>query len=183
MDWNRVEGSWKQTSGKIKEKWGKLTDDDLTQINGKREQLEGKIQERYGIAKDHVRNDVDTWLNSLDWGKATCESLDILLRGFPFADWNCAGVRQVSNAERLVARTKMNRHDRELLDRQMSHLQPAPRRDGILIFAMAGVFIAGLTAGGLLFTLGSKPFTSTALDDGRTALAFLLNGTANTARQ
>jgi uncharacterized protein YjbJ (UPF0337 family) len=66
MDWNRIEGSWKQTSGKIKEKWGKLTDDDLTQIDGKREQFEGKIQERYGIAKDQVRKDVDTWLNSLE---------------------------------------------------------------------------------------------------------------------
>lgn len=66
MDWNRIEGSWKQTSGKIKEKWGKLTDDDLTQISGKREQFEGKIQERYGIAKDQVRKDVDTWLNSMD---------------------------------------------------------------------------------------------------------------------
>jgi uncharacterized protein YjbJ (UPF0337 family) len=66
MDWNRIEGSWKQTTGKIKEKWGKLTDDDLTQINGKREQFEGKIQERYGIAKDQVRKNVDTWLNSLE---------------------------------------------------------------------------------------------------------------------
>jgi hypothetical protein len=41
MDWNRVEGNWKQTKGKIKEKWGQLTDDDLTQINGKRDQLFG----------------------------------------------------------------------------------------------------------------------------------------------
>ena len=56
MDWNRVEGNWKQVKGQVKEKWGKLTDDDLTAINGKREQLEGKIQERYGIAKDqHAR--------------------------------------------------------------------------------------------------------------------------------
>ncbi len=51
MDWNRVEGNWKQAKGKIKEQWGKLTDDDLDQINGRREQLEGKIQERYGIEK------------------------------------------------------------------------------------------------------------------------------------
>jgi uncharacterized protein YjbJ (UPF0337 family) len=50
----------------IKERWSKLTDDDLTQINGKRDQFEGKLQERYGIAKDHVRQDVDNWLNSLD---------------------------------------------------------------------------------------------------------------------
>jgi len=45
MDWNRVEGNWKQIKGKVKEQWGKLTDDDLDQINGKREQLEGKIQD------------------------------------------------------------------------------------------------------------------------------------------
>ena len=52
MDWNRVQGSWKQLEGKVKAKWGKLTDDDLTAINGRREELEGKIQQRYGIAKD-----------------------------------------------------------------------------------------------------------------------------------
>jgi uncharacterized protein YjbJ (UPF0337 family) len=48
MDWNRIEGNWKQAQGKIKEKWGKLTDDDLTKINGQREQLEGIIEQRYG---------------------------------------------------------------------------------------------------------------------------------------
>jgi hypothetical protein len=77
----------------------------------------------------------------------------------------------------------MNRHDRELLNKQLSHLQPAPRRDGMLMLVMTSVFIAGLTAGGLLFTVGNRPSTSTALDDGGTALAFLLNGTANTERQ
>jgi uncharacterized protein YjbJ (UPF0337 family) len=66
MDWNRVQGSWKLTTGKIKEKWGQLTDDDLTQINGKREQLEGKIQERYGLAKDRARKDVDDWLSTIN---------------------------------------------------------------------------------------------------------------------
>jgi uncharacterized protein YjbJ (UPF0337 family) len=64
MDWNRIEGNWKQAQGKIKEKWGKLTDDDLTTVNGQREQLEGKIQQRYGLAKDQVRKDVDAWLKS-----------------------------------------------------------------------------------------------------------------------
>jgi uncharacterized protein YjbJ (UPF0337 family) len=49
----------------VKEKWGKLTDDDLDVINGRREQLEGKIQERYGIAKDQVRRDVDDWFKSM----------------------------------------------------------------------------------------------------------------------
>ena len=67
MDWDRVEGGWKQFTGKVKEKWGKLTDDDLTTINGKRDQLEGKIQERYGLAKDHVKKDVDDWYRTQSW--------------------------------------------------------------------------------------------------------------------
>jgi uncharacterized protein YjbJ (UPF0337 family) len=67
MDWNRVEGNWKQFKGKVKEKWGELTDDDLDQIAGKRDQLEGKIQERYGIEKDQVRRDVDDWYGRQDW--------------------------------------------------------------------------------------------------------------------
>jgi uncharacterized protein YjbJ (UPF0337 family) len=67
MDWNRVEGNWKQVKGKVKEKWGKLTDDDLDAINGRRDQLEGKIQERYGIAKDQVRKDIDTWYTDQRW--------------------------------------------------------------------------------------------------------------------
>ena len=63
MDWNRIEGNWKQLKGKIKEQWGNLTDDELDKIAGKREQLEGKIQERYGITKDAARKDVDDWIN------------------------------------------------------------------------------------------------------------------------
>jgi uncharacterized protein YjbJ (UPF0337 family) len=62
MDWNRVEGNWKQLKGKIKEQWGNLTDDDLDKIAGKREQLEGKIQERYGLDKDAARKHVDDWI-------------------------------------------------------------------------------------------------------------------------
>ena len=56
-------GNWKQLTGKVKEQWGKLTDDDITQINGNREQLEGKIQARYGYAKDQVKKDIDDWLS------------------------------------------------------------------------------------------------------------------------
>ena len=56
--WDRIEGSWKQLTGKAKEQWGKLTDDDLTEIAGKRDQLAGKIQERYGYAKDKVEEEI-----------------------------------------------------------------------------------------------------------------------------
>jgi uncharacterized protein YjbJ (UPF0337 family) len=61
MDWNRVEGNWKQIKGKAKEKWGLLTDTDLNVIEGRRDQLEGKIQDRYGYAKDKARREVDEW--------------------------------------------------------------------------------------------------------------------------
>ena len=67
----RVAGNWKQVKGKVKgkvkEKWGKLTDDDLNVIDGRRDQLEGKIQERYGHAKDQVRKDIDDWCSSQRW--------------------------------------------------------------------------------------------------------------------
>jgi uncharacterized protein YjbJ (UPF0337 family) len=65
MDWNRIEGNWKQFKGQAKEKWGRLTDDDLDVINGRQDQLEGKIQERYGFATDQVKKDVDAWFRSL----------------------------------------------------------------------------------------------------------------------
>ena len=64
MDWNRVEGNWKQLKGRAKQQWGKLTDDDLTAANGRREELAGKVQERYGIARDQAARDVDNWLNN-----------------------------------------------------------------------------------------------------------------------
>ncbi len=65
MNWDRIEGNWKQFSGKVKEKWGQLTDDDLAQVNGNREQLEGILQKRYGYAKDQAKKELDTWSNSL----------------------------------------------------------------------------------------------------------------------
>jgi uncharacterized protein YjbJ (UPF0337 family) len=67
MDWNRVEGNWKQLKGKVKEQWGRLTDDDLDVINGNRDQLEGLIQERYGYAKDQARTEIDNWYNTQQW--------------------------------------------------------------------------------------------------------------------
>jgi uncharacterized protein YjbJ (UPF0337 family) len=65
MDWNRIEGNWKQFKGKIKEKWGDLTDDDIDRMEGNREQFEGKIQEKYGIGKDQAKRNVEDWLKTL----------------------------------------------------------------------------------------------------------------------
>jgi uncharacterized protein YjbJ (UPF0337 family) len=65
MNWDRVEGNWKQFTGKVKEKWGKLTDDDLQVINGQQDQLVGRIQERYGVAKDEAQKQVKNWVGGL----------------------------------------------------------------------------------------------------------------------
>ena len=59
MNSDQVQGNWKQFSGKIKEKWGKLTDDDLTQAAGQKDQLVGKIQERYGLKKEEAQKELD----------------------------------------------------------------------------------------------------------------------------
>ena len=72
----------------------------------------------------------------------------------------------------------MDRRDQELLNRQMKRFQSSPRRDAVMIAMLVGVFLAALTAGSFIFT--SQPPAQTTSSDGKTALAFLLNGTSNT---
>jgi uncharacterized protein YjbJ (UPF0337 family) len=64
MNEDRISGNWKQFKGKVKEKWGDLTDDDMTVVEGKRDQLVGKIQERYGYEKDRAEKEVNEWEDS-----------------------------------------------------------------------------------------------------------------------
>jgi len=66
MNGDQIAGNWKQLTGKVKEKWGKLTDDDLKVIAGKRDQLAGKLQERYGYAKEHAEKEVDEYARQLE---------------------------------------------------------------------------------------------------------------------
>ena len=61
MNWDQVQGNWKQLKGKAKEKWVRLTDDDLDVINGKRDQLVGKLQERYGFSKQQAERAAEDW--------------------------------------------------------------------------------------------------------------------------
>lgn len=65
MDSNRLEGNWKQIKGKVKEQWGKLTDDDLTIIAGKRDQLAGLLQQKYGYATDQAEKAPNEFSHSL----------------------------------------------------------------------------------------------------------------------
>ena len=66
MNWDQVQGKWKQIKGQAKTRWGKLTDDDLDVVAGQRDQLVGRIQERYGIAKDQAQREVEEWNRTLD---------------------------------------------------------------------------------------------------------------------
>lgn len=63
MNKDIFKGNWNIAKGKLKEKWGKLTDDDLTLINGKREQLLGVLQKRYGYAKEQAERELSAWEN------------------------------------------------------------------------------------------------------------------------
>ena len=65
MNWDRVQGNWKQAKGTLQEKWGKLTDAHLDAINGRREVLIGKLQESYGIGKEEAEQQIKAWEDSV----------------------------------------------------------------------------------------------------------------------
>jgi uncharacterized protein YjbJ (UPF0337 family) len=65
MNWDRIEGNWKQFSGQARQQWGKLTDSDFQKAAGRKDELIGRIQERYGIAKDEAARQADEWAKSL----------------------------------------------------------------------------------------------------------------------
>jgi uncharacterized protein YjbJ (UPF0337 family) len=68
MNWDRIEGNWKQFSGKVRQQWGKPTDDDLETIGGRKDELSGRIQEAYGITKDEADRQIERFSGSLDAG-------------------------------------------------------------------------------------------------------------------
>ena len=65
MNWDQIEGQWKQMKGALRERWGKLTDDDLDVIAGNRDKFVGKVQERYGIAREEAQKKADEWAQSM----------------------------------------------------------------------------------------------------------------------
>ena len=66
MNSDEMKGKWKQLKGSVKERWGKLTDDDIDVIDGQSDQLIGKIQERYGVAREEAKKQVDEWNSNVD---------------------------------------------------------------------------------------------------------------------
>lgn len=65
MNWDQIAGKWTQFKGKVQEKWGKLTNDDLDVIAGKRDQMSGILQERYGYAKEQAERELDDFAQAL----------------------------------------------------------------------------------------------------------------------
>jgi uncharacterized protein YjbJ (UPF0337 family) len=65
MNWDRIEGNWKQLKGAVQERWGKLTNDHIDVIDGKREKLTGRLQEQYGITKDEAEKQISDWERNL----------------------------------------------------------------------------------------------------------------------
>jgi uncharacterized protein YjbJ (UPF0337 family) len=66
MNWDQVAGNWKQLRGIAKEKWGRLTDDDLDRMAGQRDQLIGRLQEHYGMAREEAEKEADRWATSIE---------------------------------------------------------------------------------------------------------------------
>ena len=65
MNWDQIEGGWKQFAGKAQAKWGDITGDDWSSIKGRRDELVGLVQSRYGHAKEAAEQEVDSWAASL----------------------------------------------------------------------------------------------------------------------
>lgn len=74
MSWDRIEGNWEMAKGKVREMWGKLTNDDLDVIKGRRQQLSGKLQERYGYVKDKAEEEINRFLKRYPSDDESCGS-------------------------------------------------------------------------------------------------------------
>jgi uncharacterized protein YjbJ (UPF0337 family) len=90
MNWDRIQGEWKQLASQVKAKWAKLTDDDLKMASAKKDDFVGKIQERYGLLRDEAERQVDEWLAKLPARRSTAEA---------DASRTPSGTRPVGNAE------------------------------------------------------------------------------------
>ncbi|WP_417669692.1 CsbD family protein [Roseibium sp.] len=65
MNWNQIEGNWKQFKGKAQAQWGKLTDDDLDRIEGRQTELAGLLQEKYGKSEEEAKREIDDWMGRI----------------------------------------------------------------------------------------------------------------------
>jgi uncharacterized protein YjbJ (UPF0337 family) len=104
MNWDTVKGDWKQFQGKVKEQWGKLTDDDLKRIEGRRDQLAVAIQKRYGIEMDEAEKQVSAFEQTCEHGHGE--------QNRPLThEKNVAGQRAMSNPTKEKSESQPMRHE------------------------------------------------------------------------
>ena len=135
MDWTRVEGNWKQMKGRVKERWGELTDDDLTTIAGRRDRLEGMIQERYGYAKARARREIEDWYRSMESNLA--EEIESLR----------SGIQSLASTVERIAKEQVPRA-RSRATEALNDAEEAVKRNPLAVVAIAlglGLLIGVLT--------------------------------------
>ena len=135
MDWTQVEGNWKQIKGRVKERWGKLTNDDLTAIAGRRDRLDGMIQERYGYARERLRKEIADWHGSLVSSRE--EKIASLRSGIP----------TLSSSDERIADEQLA-HTRSTAEKALNDAEEAFRRNPLVVIAVAlglGFLIGMLT--------------------------------------
>jgi uncharacterized protein YjbJ (UPF0337 family) len=114
MNWDTVKGDWKQFQGKVKEQWGKLTDDDLKRIEGRRDQLAGAIQQRYGIEKDEAEKQVRAF-------EQTCEHGHGEQNRPQTHEKNTAGQRAMNNPTKEKPEGQPMRHEPHREEERSAH--------------------------------------------------------------
>ena len=132
MNWDTIQGNWKQLTGRAKQQWGKLTDDDLQVVAGHRDVLAGKIQERYGIAKDEAERQVKDWESRADERWLRCDIKSVSLLGAVLARQYAAehGADEVVQFDDVLAR--LQARAQSLVVELSPHWPRANRRRGPL---------------------------------------------------
>ena len=118
MNWDTVKGDWKQFQGKVKEQWGKLTDDDLKRIEGRRDQLAGTIQKRYGIEKDEAEKQVAAFEQTCEHGQNEEHRPQMESHGREMREKNMMGQAATNNPNKDGSESMPMRHDPR---RQLAH--------------------------------------------------------------
>jgi uncharacterized protein YjbJ (UPF0337 family) len=115
MNWTTMQGNWNESKGKVKTKWGKLTDDDLTQVQGQKDRLVGVIQQRYGIAREKAEEQLDEFLSSSDSTMAKAKEVvgDVVEKGKEIVE---KGKEYVEKGKDYVQNTSMSRMASDLKD-------------------------------------------------------------------
>jgi uncharacterized protein YjbJ (UPF0337 family) len=118
MNWDTVKGDWKQFKGKVKEQWGKLTDEDLNRIEGCRDQLAGAIQQRYGIEKDEAERQVGAFEEKCGQAHEGENRIGTQAGGREVHEKNVAGQRAMNNPNMDRPEGAAQRHDPRRQDEQ-----------------------------------------------------------------